>query len=149
MSALSIPWWVWIVAGLGMMAMEAFTPAGFYLFFVGLAAIFTGSLAAIGLAPTLLTQGMAILFGIGVALILRKPTLTLFKLAPTQDAVDSLIGETAIVLNSTIPAGSIGKVELRGSVWSARNSGPTELAQGTRCLIERVDGLTLDVRTRA
>lgn len=146
MSDLAIPWWVWMVAGLGMMAMEAFTPAGFYLFFVGLAGIFTGSLAALGIAPTLLTQGMAVLVGIGVALILRKPTLQLFKLAPAQDSVDSLVGETAIILNAAVAPGSIGKAELRGSAWSARNVGTTELPPGARCFIERVDGLTLDVR---
>jgi membrane protein implicated in regulation of membrane protease activity len=39
----------------------------------------------------------------------------------------------------------VGKVELRGSSWSAR-SARAALARGQRCRVERVDGLTLWVR---
>jgi membrane protein implicated in regulation of membrane protease activity len=40
----------------------------------------------------------------------------------------------------------MGQVELRGSVWSARNSGDATLAAGQRARVESVDGLILSVR---
>jgi membrane protein implicated in regulation of membrane protease activity len=40
----------------------------------------------------------------------------------------------------------MGRVELRGTVWSARNTGDAAIHAGQRCSVERVDGLTLDIR---
>jgi membrane protein implicated in regulation of membrane protease activity len=59
--------------------------------------------------------------------------------------VDSLVGETALVLDD-IPASGFGKVELRGTAWNARNGGSASLSRGQRCTVERVEGLSLWVR---
>ena len=61
---------------------------------------------------------------------------------PEGGEVDSLVGETAVVMEE-IPAGAIGKVELRGSSWSARNISGQALARRERCKVERVEGLML------
>ena len=65
--------------------------------------------------------------------------------AVTIAALKGLVGETATAAED-IPSGGIGKAELRGSLWSARNGGPTLLPKDTRCRVERVDGLTLWIR---
>ena len=145
MDALNVAWWIWVVAGLGLMALEAFVPAGFYLFFLGLAAIGTGTLTWLGVIGTLFNQGLAALFCMGVVLALRKPVIAKFKLAPQTGPVDSLIGETATAKESIQP-GAMGRVELRGSSWSARNVGQADIAIEARCRVERVDGLTLEIR---
>jgi membrane protein implicated in regulation of membrane protease activity len=36
---------------------------------------------------------------------------------------------------------------MRGTSWSARNIGEKSLARGERCKVERVEGLTIYVRT--
>jgi membrane protein implicated in regulation of membrane protease activity len=41
---------------------------------------------------------------------------------------------------------AIGKAELRGSTWNARNVGETPITEDQRCRVESVDGLTLSVR---
>jgi membrane protein implicated in regulation of membrane protease activity len=43
------------------------------------------------------------------------------------------------------PAG-IGKAEMRGSTWNARNVGETVLRRGQRATVEHVEGLVLYVR---
>jgi membrane protein implicated in regulation of membrane protease activity len=63
-----------------------------------------------------------------------------------QERVDSLIGETATSVES-IPINGIGKAELRGTSWTARNVGKKPLEPGERCKVERVEGLTIFVRT--
>ena len=62
-----------------------------------------------------------------------------------SDRVDSLVGETATATED-IPSGGVGKAELRGTTWTARNSGSALLAKNTRCRVERVDGLTIWIR---
>ncbi|MBA2252940.1 MAG: NfeD family protein [Nitrospirales bacterium] len=56
-----------------------------------------------------------------------------------------MVGETA-VLTEDLPPGAVGKVELRGTTWSARNAGQTVLTKGHRARVERVDGLTLLIK---
>ena len=43
-------------------------------------------------------------------------------------------------------AGANGRVELRGTTWSARNTGTTLLARGHRCVVVRTERLTLLVK---
>jgi hypothetical protein len=53
-------------------------------------------------------------------LALRKPVISRFKLTPQNAPVDSIDGEFAIAIGS-IPAGGAGRVDPRGSAWSARH----------------------------
>lgn len=43
--------------------------------------------------------------------------------------------------------GAVGKAELRGTVWTARNEDTRSLTRGERCRVMRVDGLTLSIRS--
>jgi membrane protein implicated in regulation of membrane protease activity len=55
------------------------------------------------------------------------------------------VGETARATEN-IAVNEIGKAELRGASWNVRNIGDKPLVPGARCVVERVDGLTLHVR---
>jgi membrane protein implicated in regulation of membrane protease activity len=50
------------------------------------------------------------------------------------------------VVLAEVPPGGEGRVELRGTPWTARTAGGVKLAVGQRCRVERVDGLTLWLR---
>lgn len=145
MEVLAIAWWIWIVGGLGLMAMEAFLPAGFYLFFLGLAALGTGTVTWLGLTETMFKQGISALIFMGVVVALRKPVVSRFKLTP-QTVIDSMVGETATATEPIAGRGT-GRVELRGTTWTARNLGDTSIPLQAKCRVERVDGLTLEVRS--
>jgi membrane protein implicated in regulation of membrane protease activity len=145
MDELAIGWWIWVVGGLIMMGLEAFLPTGFYFFFLGLAAVATGTLTWLGVVHTLFYQGLTALLSMGVVVAARRPVLARFKLSP-QNEVDSMVGETATALESIAAQGG-GRVELRGTTWSARNLGEAEIPVRAKCRVERVDGLTLEVRT--
>ncbi len=138
-------WWIWIVLGLALLLGELITPGGFYILFFGIGAVFVGALAGLDLAGPAWFQ--VILF-----LVVSVVTLWLFRerlLKATQSAtpytVDSLIGETAVSMEE-IPSNAIGKAEMRGTSWNARNIGEKPLARGERCRVERIEGLTLFVR---
>jgi hypothetical protein len=138
-------WWMWVVLGLLLVGLEAVAPGGFFIFFFGVAAIVVGVLAALGWAgPVWLQWFLFTALSILALAILRKPLRALMKQGAGGRPVDSLVGEAGVV-TAPIEAGGVGKVELRGSAWSAR-SAAGGLASGQRCLVERVDGLTLWLR---
>ena len=59
--------------------------------------------------------------------------------------VGGLIGEVGVV-EGGIEAGGTGRLELRGTTWSARNIGDGALQQNDRARVEAVSGVTVDVR---
>jgi len=138
-------WWVWVLVGLGLLVLEMATPGGFFALFFGLSAILVGGLVALGWGGSVALQW--ILFsGLAVAMLvlLRGPLKARLNIDGQHKAVDSLVGDAGVVLED-LAAGGVGKVEIRGSTWSARVSG-ANLSKGQRCRVERVDGLTLWVR---
>ena len=140
-----MPWWLWMLFGLVLLILEVQLAGGFYLAFFGIGAICVGSLVAIGLAEAAWLQWLlfSVLSVVSLA-FLRRPIMTRF--APAGgDRVDSLVGETATATED-IPSGGVGKAELRGTTWTARNNGSVLLAKDTRCRVERVEGLTIWIR---
>jgi len=138
-------WWMWAVLGFVLLAGELLTPGGFYILFFGISGLCVALVTA--LAPGLPLWGQWLLFSLlaGVALLFfRRPLLEWFRRASPPKEVDSLIGETAVAMEE-IAAGGIGKVELRGSAWSAQNVGPAPVARSQRCRVRRVEGLVLDI----
>ena len=77
-------------------------------------------------------------------LLLRKP-LQRRTATRVLHEVDAIAGEVAIAMGN-IGLHQMGKAELRGTAWNARNVGDTVILMGQRCRVERVDGLTLDIR---
>jgi len=61
---------------------------------------------------------------------------------PIQDDVD---GETAVAQVAIVP-GASGAVVLRGARWTGRNQGHVVIPAGATCVVERRQGLVLDVR---
>jgi inner membrane protein len=140
-------WWHWLALGLILVALEMAASGGFYVIFFGIAAIAIGGLHLFGLAgpiwlQLLLFSGIAV----GSLLLFRNPLMRLMKLDSPAADVDSLVGETAIPLDD-IPAGEVGRAELRGTVWSARNAGGTVLARGQRCRVVRVERLMIFIES--
>jgi inner membrane protein len=134
-------WWQWILLGLALSALELATPGGFYLIFFGVSAILVGLASLVGFLVPAWFEWLAFSVGsIAMLLLFRRRLMQLIQ--PGAGDVDSLIGETALPLE-TIRPGAIGRAEMRGTVWSARNVHDSELARGQRARVQRVDGLTL------
>lgn len=143
-----MPWWVWIIFGLALLGAELMVGT-FYLFFLGLAALVVGLIVVFGLVPgdglLWLESLLFLVFSTILVLALRRPMMGKFKLHDDKRDLDSITGE-AIVVGELIAPGAIGRVEMRGTQWSAKNVGSVPLAVGQRCRIERTEGLTLWVR---
>ncbi|MBP6716074.1 MAG: NfeD family protein [Acidobacteria bacterium] len=142
---MSLLWWHWIVIGLLLVVGEMASAGGFYIIFFGVAALLVGILAAFGIAGPVWAQVLLFsILSVSSLAVFRSRLLTWMQLDPQRPAVDPLIGEIGIS-QEDIVAGGVGRLELRGTAWSARNATSSALPRGTRCRVVRVEGLMLHV----
>ena len=142
---MTILWWHWLVLGLLLMLGELVTPGGFYIIFFGIGALLVGLLASVNLAgPAWMQLLLFSVLSIGLLLVFRARLLNWMQVDPQLPSVDALVGQVAVATGRLEP-GAIGKVELRGASWSARNVSDSVVGPGSRCRVQRVDGLMLDV----
>jgi membrane protein implicated in regulation of membrane protease activity len=136
-------WWMWVLAGLVLLALELATPGGLFALFFGIGAILVAPLSALGLDPAWQWVAFPV---ISVALLaeLRRTLLDRLHRRPPAP-VDPIVGQEVVLLRD-IPPGGEGQAELRGVPWVARVASGIPLRAGQRCRVERLDGLTLWLR---
>lgn len=140
-------WWIWILLGLALLAVEVAIPGGIIMLFFGVSAIIVGLLVALGVGGPLWFQALLFsVLSVVSLLTLRGPILR--RMTPSDgltDQIDSITGKQAVVFDDIAPM-TEGKVELRGTSWTAHNIGKSPLTAGQKCVVDRVDGLKLYVR---
>jgi len=137
-------WWLWAIVGIALLVLEMVTPGGLFALFFGVAALVVGALEALGVAGPAWLQWL-LFAALSVVLVTVVRRRMRGVLAPKGGPIDTMVGETATLLDDLSPQG-VGRVELRGSSWQARSTAGTVLARGARCRVERVEGLTLWIR---
>jgi inner membrane protein len=136
-------WWQWLALGLVLVLLEMAASGGFYVIFFGIAALTIGALHLLNLAgPVWLQLLMFSVLSVGSLLVFRNPMIRWLKLDQGSPDVDTLAGEIALPLEDIGP-GDVGRVELRGTIWTARNASGAPIARGRRCSVVRVDRLML------
>lgn len=137
-------WWIWILIGVALLTVEfASTTMHLGLFAVG--AFVVSILVAVGVDLPLWGQ-LLVFTGVSIfSLLFIRPILVRKLRLHETRTVDTLVGEQAVALDEIGPAG-LGKAEMRGSTWSARNVGETVLLRGQRCVVAGVEGLVIHIR---
>ncbi len=138
-------WWMWLAGGLALLAVELATPSGFFVMFFGVGAILTGLAAGVGLVTGPVAQWTLFTVASVLSLLLFRGKIQA-RVEHTGPLlpVDSLVGDIAFPAEAIAP-GAVGRVELRGTSWDARNEGDTPLGAHQRCRVTRVSGLQLGV----
>ena len=137
-------WWIWVVAGLVLLALEIMIPMDFVLVFVGLAGVATGILAGIGVIslPWLQWSVFAVL-SLFLLLIAKKPLVQHLKL--TSRPLGTELTEGTVEISEDIAVGEKGNGTARGSVWTVENKRDEILEKGKAYKVTDRDGLTLIV----
>ena len=136
-------WWHWLAIGLILVALEMAAAGGFYVIFFGVAALAIGGLHLVDLAgPAWLQFLLFSVISVASLALFRSRLLRWLQLDQPGRDVDSLVGEVALPLDDIVPGG-VGRAELRGTVWSARNASPLAIIRGQRCTVVRVNGLMI------
>ena len=137
-------WWLWVILGVVLLAAEMVS-AGLFLIFFGVGGIVVGVLVRFHVIEAAWMQWLAFsVVSLVLMALLRKPLQQRLKINVRKE-VDTMLGERAVA-SQEMAAGGIGKVELRGSTWQARNLGAAPVKSGQGCKVEKVEGITLLVR---
>ncbi len=143
---MALAWWIWLLLGFALLALELLSPSGFYIFFFGVGAIAVGVLSGLGIAGP---GWMAWLLFTGISALclalFRKPLARRSQTVVADHEIDSLVGQIAVAMGE-MGVQEIGQAELRGTAWNARNVGNTVIRAGQRCKVSRVDGLLLELQ---
>jgi inner membrane protein len=136
-------WWHWIALGLVMAGLEMLGTNVFFFLFFGISACAVGLLTLLGVAGPAWAQWLLFtIFSVASLMAFRNRLKRLRSRIEGVGIDDSLAGEIAVPLDD-IPPGGVGRAELRGTVWSARNLAGVPLAKGRRSVVARVEGLML------
>ncbi len=124
-------WWIWILAGLALLALEVATAGGIILLFFGVSAMIVGALIALGIGGPLWFQALLFsVLSVVSLLTLRGPILQrMNSKGGSAEEVDAIVGKQALVLDDIAPM-TEGKVELRVTPCIAQNIGDNPLATG-------------------
>jgi membrane protein implicated in regulation of membrane protease activity len=137
-------WWHWLAGGLLLLVLELVT-AGFFIMFFGLGAITVGVLMRAGVIAAAPEQWL--LFTVASLAYLglfRRRMMARLQQPPVRD-VESLVGDVALP-QQRIEAGGIGRAEVRGTMWTARNEAAIAIEPGQRCRVVRVTDLEVGVQ---
>jgi inner membrane protein len=136
-------WWAWIILGIGCMAIEVHFTHDFSLACVGASAFVVAALTALTAGPHWSQWIIFAILSVIIVFGVRKPLLGRFQSHRGREAdFQYLIGEVATP-SDDLAANCVGRAELRGSTWTARNTEPVDLRKGQRCRVQRVEGLTV------
>ena len=137
-----MPWPIWILTGLVLMAVEVHYTRDFTLFCFSISALIVGVMTVFGIFDVW-TQWIS--FGLLSTTLLfsarewlRRKMLS----GPGNADLENIIGQSAIPMDD-LPAYGFGKAELRGTTWTAHNATHIKIVRGQRCKVIKMKGLTL------
>ncbi len=144
-----MPWWGWMIFGAFLLGSELLgVDAGFYLVFIGVAAMLTGFIEVIGIDLEPWVQWLTFSsFGLVLMVVFRKSLYEKlrgggvgYQVGPAGEFVEMI---------ETLQPGDSGRLSFRGTDWTVVNDGDTTVEKGSKLRISRIDGLTLKVNTGA
>lgn len=142
-----MPWWAWMVLGIGLLGVEMFViDAQFYLVFIGLSAAIVGLLGLFGVALPEWAQWLVFsALAVAAMLAFRRRLYEMVRNRSGHVEERLTVGDRVLV-PARLEPGQSGRVEYRGSSWTARNTGDSAIDAGREAVIAEVSGLTLHVR---
>ena len=136
-------WWHWLLVGLILIGLELAASGGFYVIFFGIAALSIGGLHLFQAAGPLWWQFLLFsILSVGSLLLFRGPVMRWLQVGEGVLDLDSVLGAVATPLEDIGP-GAVGRAELRGTVWSARNATTAGITRGQRCTVVRAERLMI------
>lgn len=141
-----MPWWGWMVLGIGLLGAEMFViDAQFYLVFIGLSAAIVGLAGLFGVELPYWGQWLGFSALAIVAMVSFRRRLYQQVRKSSGHVEERLTVGDRVTVTARLEPGQSGRVEYRGSSWDARNTGTTPIEAGREAVIAQVDGLTLHI----
>lgn len=140
-------WWIWIVAGLVLMGVEIFAvDSAFYLIFIGVAALLMGFAVSVGIDLPVWAQWTSFAVLAFVFMVFFREKLYTKLRGGAVGFQDTAIGGRVSVEEDVAPGGET-RVKMRGTKWTAINTGSRVIVKGSQAEITEIDGLTIKIAT--
>ena len=135
--------WIWVALVIIFSLIEIFT-LGLTTVWFAIAAVLMVFLSFFNIPLTV--QILIFLAVAALLLIFTRPLVVKkFKIGREKTNVDSLVGKHALVVK-TIGEFERGEAKINGQIWSAHSEDNTEITEGNKCEILRIEGVQLIVR---
>jgi membrane protein implicated in regulation of membrane protease activity len=135
--------WIWVALVIIFALIEVFT-LGLTTVWFAIAALIMVFLSFLKIP--LSVQILIFLAISAVLLFFTRPlAVKKFKIGKEKTNVDSLVGKHVLV-TKTISEFEKGEVKANGLFWTARSDSNTEIVEGTKCEVLRIEGVQLIVR---
>ncbi len=140
-------WWIWLIAGIGLLAIEMFLiDAEFYLVFVGVSAIIVGVLGVAGLELPQAAQWILFSLLAIVSLLAFRRRIYAMVRKRTGHVQDRVTSGDRVRVPMRLEPGQTCRLDYRGTSWSARNVDVRPIVADTEAVISNVDELTLHLK---
>jgi len=135
--------WIWVALVIIFALIEVFT-FGLTTVWFAIAALVMVFLSFLPIP--LIVQILVFLVISSLLLFFTRPLVKeKLKIGKEKTNADSLIGKHALVVK-TIGEFERGEVKINGQIWSARSEDNTNIIEGSKCEILRIEGVQLIVR---
>src|SRR5215208_2219975 len=102
-----MPWWMWMLLGFVLLAVEMLTPGLFYFFFFGVGALLVGALVGLGVEASVSLQWLLFsIFSVATLLLFRQKLVGFLDSKNTNARtgdLDSIVGEVMTLLDDLAP----------------------------------------------
>lgn len=146
------PLYIWLIAGVTFLVIEAIGINGFGAFFAGLGALFVGLVINLGLLAEDAILPQLVVFALSTAIWAVSLWKPLKKWHNGKKPIyNNMIGETAIVAEGGISKQNGGSVKWSGTIMKAQIADDEEeenIAEGAKVFIKEIKGNTLTVSTK-
>jgi membrane protein implicated in regulation of membrane protease activity len=138
-------WWSWMILGAILLGAELTAiDVQFYLVFLGLSAALVGLAGWLGIDLPAWAQWLS--FAVLSLIFLFTFRKSLYqKIRGGAVGFDNSPKGESLTATSDIAPGADARVAHRGSDWTALNVGESEIENGSKAKIVKVDGLTLHI----
>jgi membrane protein implicated in regulation of membrane protease activity len=141
-----MPWWGWVIVAAMLLGSELLlVDAGFYLVFLGASALIVGLVDLAGFGGEIWQEWAGFAALSLITMIAFRQRIYSQLRGGAEDIPEGVVGEHVLVPQAIEPGGE-GRVELRGTTWTAVNAGDRPLEAGSRAHVDRTEGLILYLR---
>lgn len=132
-------WWLWLVLGGVLAAVELLGDAAFYFIFLGAAAVLVGVLELAGAGLPVWAQWLLFAASSVASMVLFRRKLY-ERVRGGLPGYDGSVAGTVVDVLEDVAAGGRTRVELRGSPWTATNVGAAAIAAGAQARVVESKG---------
>lgn len=140
----AVAWWLWLVMGGVLAALELLGDAAFYLIFLGAAAALVGLLELAGAGLPMWAQWLVFAVSSVVSMVLFRQKLY-DRVRGGLPGFDNTSDDEVVEVTEDVPARGRTRVALRGSQWTATNVGSSAIAAGAQARVVGSAGTRLRI----